>query len=67
MSYQGVPAGVAEWRKSSYSRPQGECVEVGSASGWVGVRDSKLGEASPVLAFTSAQWRAFVAGAVPRR
>lgn len=32
-------------------------------AGWVGVRDSKLGADSPVLAFTSAEWRAMVAGA----
>jgi hypothetical protein len=29
-------------------------------TGWVGVRDSKLGAASPVLAVTPAQWRATV-------
>ncbi|MDR7301319.1 transcriptional regulator with XRE-family HTH domain [Haloactinomyces albus] len=56
------------WRKSSRSQGQNTCVEAATnVSGWVGVRDSKLGEASPVLAFTSAQWRAFVAGAVPHR
>ncbi len=27
------------------------------------VRDSKLGEASPVLRFTLSEWRAFIAGA----
>jgi len=31
--------------------------------GWVGVRDSKLGADSLVLAFTAAQWHAMVAGA----
>jgi uncharacterized protein DUF397 len=54
-----------QWRKSSYSSPDGqECVEITTVlAGWVGVRDSKLGAESPVLAFTSAEWRAMVAGA----
>ena len=30
---------------------------------WVGVRDSKLGVNSPVLAFTTAQWRAMISEA----
>jgi len=51
-----------QWRKSSYSSPDGqECVEITTElTGWVGVRDSKLGAASPVLAVTPAQWRATV-------
>ncbi len=54
-----------QWRKSSYSSPDGqECVEViTELPGWVGVRDSKLGADSLVLAFTAAQWHAMVAGA----
>ena len=53
-----------QWRKSSYSYPDGqECVEVTTElTGWVGVRDSKLGVASPVLAFTTAEWRAMLRG-----
>jgi len=31
--------------------------------GWVGVRDSKLGDDSPVLAFTHHEWRAMLDGA----
>jgi hypothetical protein len=52
-------------RKSSYSSPDGEeCVEViTELPGWVGVRDSKLGADSPVLAFTTAQWQTILTGA----
>ena len=51
-----------QWRKSSYSFPDGqECVEITTElTGWVGVRDSKLGAASPVLAATPAQWQAML-------
>ncbi len=54
-----------QWRKSSYSFPDGqECVEITTElSEWVGVRDSKLGASSPVLAFSPAQWRAMLSGA----
>lgn len=50
---------ATNWHKSSYSNQNG-CVEVGSAHGWVGVRDSKTGEASPVLEVTVQQWTAFL-------
>lgn len=51
------------WRKSSYSFPDGqECVEIATdLTGWVGIRDSKLGSGSPVLAVTTQQWQALVA------
>lgn len=49
------------WRKSHYSWQNG-CVEVtAELPGWVGVRDSKLGPASPLLAVPTAQWRALLA------
>ena len=53
----------AMWRTSSYSSANGgNCVEVASnLPGVVAVRDSKA-PAGPALAFTSAQWQAFVAG-----
>ncbi|MDI2031581.1 DUF397 domain-containing protein [Saccharopolyspora sp. TS4A08] len=50
------------WRKSTYSsgNPQ-QCIEVGEAPGLRGVRDSKLGVTSPVLAFKDSAWSEFVA------
>ncbi|MEU5848313.1 DUF397 domain-containing protein [Saccharopolyspora shandongensis] len=51
----------AVWRKSSYSgNDGGNCVEVGAAPGARGVRDSKLGESSPVLAFSRDAWASFL-------
>lgn len=52
----------AQWRKSSYSGYNGNCVEVADlGAGRVGVRDSKAGAGSPALQFSSAQWAAFLA------
>jgi hypothetical protein len=50
-----------QWRKSSYSQAQNGCVEVGSNPTVVGVRDSKLGDASPVLTFSRKRFAAFLA------
>jgi hypothetical protein len=47
------------WRKPRESFCNGNCVEVGSAPGAIGVRDTKL-EASPVLVFGSEGWGAFL-------
>jgi hypothetical protein len=46
------------WFTSSYTNGgQDDCVEVNySLAGHVGVRDSKLGTTSPVLAFPTPQW-----------
>lgn len=42
---------VGRWRKSTHSPSVNDCVEVApTVAGWA-VRDSKLGEASPVLFF----------------
>ncbi|MGI8309653.1 DUF397 domain-containing protein [Saccharopolyspora hattusasensis] len=54
-------AAFTNWRKSTRSsgNPQ-QCVEVGEAPQARGVRDSKLGESSPVLSFDRSTWAAFV-------
>ena len=52
---------AASWRKSTHSGYNGNCVEAGHGPGVVGVRDSQLGDVSPVLEFGTAAWVAFVA------
>lgn len=55
---------AAGWRKSSYSMGENNCVEITTElPGWVGVRDSKLGATSPLLAVTPSQWRALLSAA----
>lgn len=50
------------WRKSRYSDPGGQCVEVGrSTNGLIGVRDTKEHDQGPILVFTRAEWAAFLA------
>jgi hypothetical protein len=54
---------TGRWRISSYSGANGNCVEVADLlDGGRAVRDTKLGEASPVLRYTASEWQAFVAG-----
>ena len=50
-----------QWRKSTYSAYNGNCVEVADlGAGTIGVRDSKAGAGSPVLQFSRADWAAFL-------
>jgi hypothetical protein len=61
----GACVEVSQMAKASYSHQNGGCVEAGpcACGGNILVRDTKLGEDSPVLAFTGAEWDAFIAGA----
>ncbi len=52
----------AEWRKSSHSATQTNCVEIARVADVVAVRDSKDPN-GPVLVFTPSEWAAFLAGA----
>ncbi len=64
MNHAEAPAalsGADNWRTSSFSGGA-NCVEVATIPGYIGVRDTKLGEAGPVLAFTPVEWQAFLAG-----
>ncbi len=54
-------AAATNWHKASYSKENG-CIEVGSVPGVIGIRDTKLGAASPILAFDPAEWGAFIRG-----
>ena len=53
----------AQWRKSTRSGNEGNCVEVAdNLPGIVAVRDSK-DPTGPALIFTPAEWGAFIDGA----
>lgn len=47
-----------EWRKSTYSTAQGNCVEAATLRGAVAVRDSKDPD-GPKLTFVPAEWLTF--------
>lgn len=51
----------AAWFKSSYSRDSDDCVETAPGPDVVYLRDSKLGDASPILSISLAQWRSLLA------
>jgi hypothetical protein len=52
-----------KWRKSTYSGQNGSCVELATTADGIAMRDSKLGEDSPILHFTRRELAAFLAGA----
>jgi hypothetical protein len=61
----GVPADQLQvaWRKSTWSNPSGECVEVAALpDGAVAVRNSRH-PSGPALIYTRGEIRAFLAGA----
>ncbi|HXP11743.1 MAG TPA: DUF397 domain-containing protein [Acidobacteriaceae bacterium] len=59
MSAQLEPHFYFDWRTSSYSADQGNCVEVATQSRDVLVRDSNE-HRGPILAMTAAQWEQFL-------
>lgn len=50
------------WRKSSFSSSQTNCVEFRRVEGGVEVRNSKRPDAG-TIAYTDSEWTAFIAGA----
>jgi hypothetical protein len=61
----GIPGDQlgAAWRKSTWSNPSGDCVEVAALpDGGVAVRNSRY-PSGPALIYTRAEIRAFIAGA----
>jgi hypothetical protein len=62
MSLNGDNLRLTDWRTSRHSIGNGECVEVASTNGNVGVRDSK-NPAGPVILYPASAWQAFVARA----
>lgn len=57
-----VHHGFGEWRKSSFSSEQTNCVEFRRVADGVEVRNSKRPDAGTV-AYTDSEWKAFLAGA----
>jgi uncharacterized protein DUF397 len=60
MLLPGPGSATSDWRKSSYSLGNGECIEIGSIGiGVVMIRDSK-DAAGPVLRCGTDEWRTFI-------
>ena len=57
----GQPDSGSQWTKSSLSFSNGNCVEVASLDGQIGVRNSR-DRAGSVLRFTPDEWDAFLGG-----
>ncbi|MBB5158198.1 DUF397 domain-containing protein [Saccharopolyspora phatthalungensis] len=56
-------AHATNWRKPTRSQGENNCVEIGSVPGTIGVRDTKLGAASPILAFSATAFAALITAA----
>ncbi|MGH3916608.1 MAG: DUF397 domain-containing protein [Pseudonocardiaceae bacterium] len=52
------------WQKSSYSAPNGDCVEIAPAPDRILIRDSK-DSSGPALAVPIPVWRTFLTTLVP--
>ena len=62
MKFDSGADAARNWRKSSRSMTNGNCVEVaGRAGEFIGVRDS-VNPRGTVLGFTPGEWDAFVGG-----
>lgn len=60
--------GAGQWRRSSYSGANGNCVEVADLPDGVrAVRDSKDTSGAAFLTFNAGEWSAFVAEIKTRR
>ena len=62
LKYRRIGGSPPDWRKSSLSMHNGNCVEIsGLAHDLIRVRDSKDPQGA-VLSFTPAEWDAFIGG-----
>jgi hypothetical protein len=55
----GTGSGYSDWRKSSFSVSDGECLEVRRALQMIEIRDSEDPDGAR-LSFTKYQWRTFL-------